>query len=59
MAVGSIGGGFLGAHAGSRIKPLYVRIFVICVGLLLSLHFYLEAFAVRCLCVMSAARHHA
>ncbi len=40
MAVGSIAGGFLGAHAGSRIKPLYVKIFVICVGLLLSLHFY-------------------
>jgi uncharacterized membrane protein YfcA len=42
MAAGSIAGGFLGAHAGSRIKPLYVRIFVICVGLLLSLYFYLK-----------------
>ncbi|MBB4197511.1 hypothetical protein CCR94_22400 [Rhodoblastus sphagnicola] len=42
MAVGSIAGGFLGAHAGSRIKPLYVRIFVICVGLALSLYFYLK-----------------
>jgi uncharacterized membrane protein YfcA len=42
MAVGSIAGGFLGAHAGSRIKPLYVKIFVICIGLLLSLHFYLK-----------------
>ncbi|MCW2284863.1 putative membrane protein YfcA [Rhodoblastus acidophilus] len=40
MAVGSIAGGFIGAHAGSRIKPLYVKIFVICIGLLLSLHFY-------------------
>jgi uncharacterized membrane protein YfcA len=40
MAAGSIAGGFLGAHAGSRIKPLYVKILVICVGLLLSLHFY-------------------
>jgi hypothetical protein len=43
MAAGSIAGGFLGAHAGSRIKPLYVRIFVICVGLVLSLRFYLRA----------------
>jgi uncharacterized membrane protein YfcA len=42
MAVGSIAGGFLGAHAGSRIKPLYVRIFVICIGLVLSLYFYLK-----------------
>jgi len=42
MAVASITGGFLGAHAGSRIKPLYVKIFVICVGLLLSVHFYLK-----------------
>jgi uncharacterized membrane protein YfcA len=42
MAVGSIAGGFLGAHAGSRIKPIYVKTFVIFIGLFLSLYFYLK-----------------
>lgn len=44
MAVGSIAGGFAGAHAGARIKPIYVRYFVIIIGLGLSLHFYLKAY---------------
>ena len=44
LSVGSIAGGFAGAHAGSRIPPLYVRLFVIFIGLVLSLHFYLKAF---------------
>ncbi len=44
LSVGSIAGGFLGAHAGSRIPPIYVKILVICIGLFLSLHFYLVAF---------------
>jgi uncharacterized membrane protein YfcA len=42
LAAGSIAGGFAGAHAGARIPPLYVRLFVIVIGLLLSLHFYLK-----------------
>jgi len=44
LSAGSIGGGFAGAHAGSRIPPLFVRLFVILIGLVLSLHFYLKAF---------------
>ncbi len=44
LSAGSIAGGFAGAHAGSRIPPLYVRLFVIFIGLVLSLHFYLKAF---------------
>ena len=42
MTVGSIAGGYLGAHAGSRIPALYVRIFVIFIGIVLSLYFYLK-----------------
>ena len=42
MAAGSVAGGFLGAHAGSRIKPIYVKIFVIVIGLVLSLLFYIK-----------------
>jgi uncharacterized membrane protein YfcA len=42
MAAGSIAGGFLGAHAGSRIPPIHVKIFVIFIGLFLSLYFYLK-----------------
>jgi len=44
LSAGSIGGGFAGAHAGSRIPPLFVRLFVILIGFVLSLHFYLKAF---------------
>jgi uncharacterized membrane protein YfcA len=44
LSAGSIAGGFAGAHAGSRIPPLLVRLFVIFIGLALSLHFYLKAF---------------
>ncbi|WP_298426528.1 sulfite exporter TauE/SafE family protein [Rhodoblastus sp.] len=44
LSVGSVAGGFVGAHAGSRIPPLYVRLFVIFIGLVLSLHFYLKTF---------------
>jgi uncharacterized membrane protein YfcA len=44
LSAGSIAGGFAGAHAGSRIPPLFVRLFVIFIGLALSLHFYLKAF---------------
>ena len=44
LSAGSIAGGFAGAHAGSRIPPLYVRLFVIVIGLALSLHFYLKTF---------------
>ncbi|MDI9848215.1 sulfite exporter TauE/SafE family protein [Rhodoblastus sp. 17X3] len=44
LSAGSIAGGFAGAHAGSRIPPLYVRLFVIFIGFALSLHFYLKAF---------------
>jgi hypothetical protein len=40
LSVGSIAGGFAGAHAGSRIPPLYVKIFVIVIGVVLSVHFY-------------------
>lgn len=42
LSVGSIAGGFAGAHAGSRIPPLYVKIFVIVIGVVLSVHFYLK-----------------
>jgi uncharacterized membrane protein YfcA len=44
LSAGSITGGFAGAHAGSRIPPLYVRLFVIFIGLVLSLHFYLKTY---------------
>ncbi|WP_374547186.1 sulfite exporter TauE/SafE family protein [Rhodoblastus sp.] len=44
LSGGSIAGGFVGAHAGTRIPPLFVRLFVIFIGLVLSLHFYLKAF---------------
>jgi uncharacterized membrane protein YfcA len=42
LSAGSIAGGFAGAHAGSRIPPLYVRLFVIFIGVVLSIHFYLK-----------------
>jgi uncharacterized membrane protein YfcA len=42
LSLGSIAGGFAGAHAGSRIPPLYVRLFVIVIGVVLSIHFYLK-----------------
>ncbi len=42
LSAGSIAGGFAGAHAGSRIPPLYVRLFVIFIGVILSIHFYLK-----------------
>ncbi len=42
LSAGSIAGGFAGAHAGSRIPPLYVRLFVIFIGVVLSLHFYFK-----------------
>lgn len=44
LAAGSISGGFAGAHVGTRIPPLFVRLFVVFIGLVLSLHFYLKAF---------------
>jgi len=40
VSAGSIAGGYLGARAGSRIPPLYVRLFVIVIGAILSVHFY-------------------
>jgi uncharacterized membrane protein YfcA len=43
LSAGSIAGGFAGAHAGSRIPPLYVRLFVIVIGVVLSIHFYLKS----------------
>ena len=43
LSAGSIAGGFAGAHAGSRIPPLYVRLFVIVIGVALSIHFYLKS----------------
>jgi uncharacterized membrane protein YfcA len=43
MTVGSIAGGFAGAHAGARIPPLYVRLFVIFIGVVLSLYFYFKS----------------
>ena len=42
LSVGSIAGGFVGAHAGSRIKPIYVKSFVIVIGLVLSYYFFLK-----------------
>ena len=42
LSAGSILGGFAGAHAGTRIPPLLVRLFVIFIGVLLSIHFYLK-----------------
>ena len=42
LSAGSIAGGFAGAHAGSRIPPLYVRLFVILIGVVLSIHFYFK-----------------
>ena len=44
LSAGSIAGGFAGAHVGARIPPLFVRLFVIFIGLVLSLHFYLKTF---------------
>ena len=44
LSAGSIAGGFAGAHAGSRIPPLYVRLFVIVIGLVLSVYFYFKTF---------------
>jgi uncharacterized protein len=44
LAGGSIAGGFAGAHAGTRIPALYVRLLVIFIGLVLSVHFYLKTF---------------
>ncbi|MCI4678486.1 sulfite exporter TauE/SafE family protein [Rhodoblastus acidophilus] len=44
LSAGSIAGGFAGAHAGSRIPALFVRLFVIFIGLVLSVHFYLKTF---------------
>jgi uncharacterized protein len=43
LSAASIAGGFAGAHAGSRIRPLYVRLFVIVIGVVLSLHFYYKS----------------
>ena len=43
LSAGSIAGGFAGAHAGSRIPPLYVRLFVIVIGVVLSIYFYLKS----------------
>jgi uncharacterized membrane protein YfcA len=43
LSAGSIAGGFAGAHAGSRIPPLTVRLFVIAIGVALSIHFYLKS----------------
>jgi uncharacterized membrane protein YfcA len=42
LAAGSIVGGYAGGHAGTRIPPLYVRLFVIFIGVVLSIHFYLK-----------------
>jgi uncharacterized membrane protein YfcA len=44
LSVGSIAGGFAGAHAGSRIKPAYVKFFVIFIGLALSYHYFRKYF---------------
>ena len=43
LSGGSIAGGFAGAHAGSRIPPLFVRLFVIFIGVVLSIYFYLKS----------------
>ena len=43
LSAGSIFGGFFGAHAGTRIPPLFVRLFVIFIGVVLSIHFYLKS----------------
>ena len=42
MAVGAIIGGYGGASLARKIDPRYVRIFVICVGVILTIYFFAQ-----------------
>lgn len=44
MAVGAIIGGYCGAALARKIDPRYVRIFVICVGAVLTIYFFVQSF---------------
>lgn len=44
MIVGTIIGGYGGAYYARKIEPKYVRIFVICVGCLLTIYFFIRTY---------------
>jgi uncharacterized protein len=42
MAIGAMVGGYSGSYFARKIDPKWVRIFVICVGMLLTIYFFLK-----------------
>jgi uncharacterized membrane protein YfcA len=45
MIVGSVIGGYFGAHYAQRLPQLWIRRAVICVGVCMTIYFFVKAYA--------------